>query len=95
MINRIGPLSVMTCLFLEAGLSVGIAAPSQIPALRWEERSDWINLKTDVTPAAIGDGRADDTAAIRKALAQLRCALDDLRRLGEADLCLNHPEASP
>jgi hypothetical protein len=29
------------------------------------------------------------------ALAQLSCALDDLRCLGEADLCLNHPETSP
>jgi hypothetical protein len=29
------------------------------------------------------------------ALARLRCALDDLRCLGEADLCLDHPETSP
>jgi hypothetical protein len=47
-------------------------APSQIPALRWEERSDWINVKTDTTPAALGDGRADDTAAIQKALSGVR-----------------------
>ena len=49
MIHRMGPLSVMICLFLGAGLSVGIAAPPRIPMLRWEERSDWANLKTDVT----------------------------------------------
>ena len=43
-------------------------APPQIPALQWEERSDWINVKTDIAPAAIGDGQADDTVAIQKAL---------------------------
>jgi hypothetical protein len=47
------------------------ATPLQIPALGWEERSDWINLKTDVTPAAIGDGQADDTAAIQRAFAEV------------------------
>lgn len=72
MVNHMGRLNVMICLFLWVGLSVRIAASAQIPALRWEERSDWINLKTDVTPAAIGDGQADDTAAIQKALAEVR-----------------------
>jgi len=48
------------------------AAPPQIPALHWEERSDWVNVKTDLAPGAIGDGRADDTAAIQKALAGVR-----------------------
>jgi hypothetical protein len=48
------------------------AAPPQIPALRWEERSDWVNVKTDITPPAIGDGQADDTAALQKALARVR-----------------------
>src|SRR5204863_9375969 len=33
------------------------AAPPQIPALQWEKRSDWVNVKTDVTPAAVGDGK--------------------------------------
>lgn len=47
-------------------------SPAQIPVLRWEERSDWINLKTDVTSAAIGDGEADDTTAIQKAMAEVR-----------------------
>lgn len=45
-----------------------------IPVLHWEARSDWINVKTDVTPAAIGDGRADDTAAIQHALDRLAIA---------------------
>jgi hypothetical protein len=40
----------------------------RIPQLNWTERSDWINVKTDVTPAAVGDGVTDDTAAIQAAL---------------------------
>jgi hypothetical protein len=54
-----------------AAASAG-AAPPQIPALSWEERSDWINVKTDIAPAAIGDGRADDTPALQKSLNGLR-----------------------
>ena len=38
-----------------------------IPDLAWEKRSDWIDVKTDLTPAAKGDGIADDTAAIQGA----------------------------
>jgi hypothetical protein len=52
-------------------LSAGAAQP-QVPALHWEERSDWINVKTDIAPTAIGDGKADDTAAIQKALHGVR-----------------------
>ena len=48
------------------------AARPQIPVLRWEERSDWINVRTDLAPAAIGDGEADDTVAIQNALAGVR-----------------------
>jgi hypothetical protein len=44
------------------------AAPPDIPSLAWQKRSDWISVRTDVTPAAVGDGRADDTAAIQAAL---------------------------
>jgi hypothetical protein len=44
------------------------APAAQLPVLAWTERSDWINVKTDVTPAAVGDGIADDTAAIQAAL---------------------------
>jgi lysophospholipase L1-like esterase len=44
------------------------AAPPDIPSLPWQERSDWINVRTDVTPAAVGDGQADDTATIQAAL---------------------------
>jgi hypothetical protein len=48
------------------------AGPPRIPALQWEQRSDWINVRADITPMAIGDGRADDTSAIQKALNGLR-----------------------
>ncbi len=52
-------------------LAAAVWAAGQIPVLNWEERSDWINVKTDVTPAAVGDGVADDTAAIQAALARI------------------------
>lgn len=45
-----------------------LAAAPGIPSLAWQQRSDWINVKTDITPSAIGDGQADDTAAIQAAL---------------------------
>lgn len=44
------------------------AAPPQIPDLQWQKRSDWISVKTDIAPAAVGDGIADDTKAIQAAL---------------------------
>jgi len=44
----------------------------ELPRLNWEERSDWINVKTDVMPPAIGDGIADDTFAIQAALDSLK-----------------------
>jgi hypothetical protein len=43
------------------------ANPPDTPVLDWQPRSDWINVKT-VTPAAAGDGKADDTVAIQAAL---------------------------
>lgn len=49
-----------------------------------------------VTPASVAEGpfSAKDAASERTA-ALVAAALDDLRRLGEADLRLNHPEAPP
>ena len=59
----------LTSLCLIAVLSAtALAAPPDIPRLAWREHSDWINVKTDVTPAAVGDGEADDTMAIQAAL---------------------------
>jgi hypothetical protein len=43
----------------------------QLPELNWEPRSDWINVKSDVAPHAVGDGVADDTAALQAALDKL------------------------
>ena len=46
----------------------GQASLPDIPRLPWQERSDWINVRKHVTPPAVGDGQADDTAAIQAAL---------------------------
>lgn len=45
-------------------------APSSndIPSIDRIERSDWINVKTDVEPHAVGDGVNDDTIALQNAL---------------------------
>lgn len=39
-----------------------------IPAIPRIERSDWVNVKLDVEPKAVGDGVRDDTAALQAAL---------------------------
>ena len=60
-------LHMLQCL-LGCGVCVAAAAAGpNIPELNWTERSDWVNVKTDITPAAVGDGVKDDTAAIQKA----------------------------
>lgn len=48
--------------------AVFAAPPPDTPRLDWEQRSDWVNVRTDVSPAAVGDGQADDTAALQAAL---------------------------
>ncbi len=45
-----------------------IVNAAELPEVNWKPKSDWINVKTDVTPKAIGDGKADDTKAIQAAL---------------------------
>jgi len=59
---------VAAVLILFAAIATSPAAEPQIPALQWEKRSDWRNVASDVSPPALGDGKADDTAAIQNAL---------------------------
>lgn len=54
---------------LEQSVAAALAARGNLPVI---ERSDWVNVKTDVTPAAVGDGVADDTAAIQAALLMMQ-----------------------
>ena len=46
----------------------------ELPQLNWEERSDWINVKAKF--GAVGDGKADDTAALQAALDSLKDGYD-------------------
>ena len=41
----------------------------EIPSLAWTQRSDWVNVRSF---GALGDGKADDTSAIQKALDTVR-----------------------
>ena len=45
-----------------------IAKTDILPVVNRLERSDWINVKTDITPAAVGNGIVDDTDALQSAL---------------------------
>jgi len=66
-------LTALTLLVLQlasAHLTAASTAPL-LPVLNWQQRSDWVNVKTDVRPAAFGDGLHDDTAAIQAALNRL------------------------
>ncbi len=65
--NTIISRQLLLFVILAIGVSVAPVPAADIPKLNWTERSDWLNVKTDVTPAAHGDGITDDTAAIQKA----------------------------
>ena len=49
-----------------------VCASPNIPELNRTKRSDWLNVKTDVTPPAVGDGIHDDTKAIQAALNRVK-----------------------
>ncbi|MEI6424880.1 MAG: glycosyl hydrolase family 28-related protein, partial [Lentisphaerota bacterium] len=53
-------------------LGGAFAEDRNIPDLPWEKRSDWIDVKTDVMPAAKGDGIADDTEALQAAFKMIK-----------------------
>ncbi len=57
--------SLLSMLVLLATALPVLADAPMIPNLPWEKRSDWLDIKTDITPAAKGDGVADDTAALQ------------------------------
>ena len=56
------------CILLLAGIA---CAQVQLPSLNRQPTPDWVNVKTDVQPAAKGDGVADDTAALQAAFDKL------------------------
>jgi hypothetical protein len=63
-------------LMLACGVSAATGADyPELPELNWEQRSDWINVKTGmegIGPAAVGDGVTDDTAALQAAFDRVR-----------------------
>ncbi|MHB9023901.1 MAG: glycosyl hydrolase family 28-related protein [Armatimonadota bacterium] len=61
-------LVTLTVSLASAGSAAAPQAARNIPELKWQKRSDWLDVKTDVQPAAKGDGVADDTAALQAAL---------------------------
>ena len=81
---RVTSLLVLLAAVLETSVSHAVDTPvgtgptvqpastaPLIPELAWEQRSDWLSVRT-VQPAAVGDGVADDTAAVQAALNQMK-----------------------
>ncbi|MDZ7880494.1 MAG: LamG-like jellyroll fold domain-containing protein [Saprospiraceae bacterium] len=59
-------MKYITIVFLFAHFC--LFAQSNLPIFNWEERPEWVNIKTEITPAAVGDGTTDDTQALQTAL---------------------------
>src|SRR5574340_1192582 len=57
-------------LLLFATFAIGVRA-QELPDLNWIPRSDWISVRTSLSPPAVGNGVADDTPALQAALDQL------------------------
>lgn len=56
--------------------------PDDIPRINWNgARSDWLNVKTDIKPAAIGDGKADDTDALLAGMQKIRNTKDGRKKV--------------
>jgi hypothetical protein len=74
-LTRFGARALVVVVAVSVGATGWVfddSVPPQIPALHWEDRSDWINVKTGIVPAAVGDGKTDDTLAIQNALTGVR-----------------------
>ena len=65
------PALALAAFRLAAAHPAAASTAPLLPVLNWQQRSDWVNVKTDVRPAAFGDGVHDDTAAIQAALNRL------------------------
>lgn len=68
------------------------AAEPNIPRLDWQPRSDWLNVKTNVTSSAVGDGRADDTAALDRGAVGKTIYLPLLTKMIPRSLWPNKPD---
>ena len=66
--SRTTALRTTTGKSIKARTTPALTVNKDIPVLNWVERSDWINVRTDISPMAFGDGKHDDTAAIQVAL---------------------------
>jgi len=65
------PALALAAFRLAAAHPAAASTAPLLPVLNWQQRSDWVNVKKDVRPAAFGDGVHDDTVAIQAALNRL------------------------
>ncbi len=65
------PALALAAFRLAAAHPASASTAPLLPVLNWQQRSDWVNVKRDVRPAALGDGIHDDTVAIQTALNRL------------------------